>query len=139
MLQDIIEASDTDKHAAADVFEVLLHIPDRLGLELCSSGATSPEATDLTSSWGVGRALALGEEARGFYLVRRENIDGQEVSEAMVRSCQVVKDRVIGGPEVASKQINKEFIPSHGVKMLDCLSCCTMRRRWGVFVILLGS
>lgn len=32
----------------------------------------------------------------------------------MVRSCQVVKDRVVGGPEVASKQINKEFIPSHG-------------------------
>jgi hypothetical protein len=26
----------------------------------------------------------------------------------------VVKDRVVGGPEVASKQVNKEFIPSHG-------------------------
>jgi hypothetical protein len=76
MFQDIVKVSDTDKHAAADVFEGLLQIPDGLGLKLCSSRATSPEATDLASSWRVGGALALGNEARGFDLVRRENIDG---------------------------------------------------------------
>lgn len=35
--------------------------------------------------------------------MRREDVDGEEVSEAMVRSGQVVEDRVIDGPEVTSK------------------------------------
>jgi len=58
--------------------------------------------------------LALSDKSRSFDLVRGEDVDGQEVSEAMVSSGQVVEDGVVDDPEVASKQIDKEFIPSHG-------------------------
>jgi hypothetical protein len=45
--------------------------------------------------------------------MRRKDVDGKEVSEAMVRSGQVVEDGVVDGSQVSSKQVDEEFIPGH--------------------------
>jgi len=107
MIQNIIELSDSNQHATVDLLEILFQIPDTFSLELGSNGTTSPEATDLASSFWIRRLLSLSNEARGFNLVRRKDVDGEEVSEAMVRSGQVVEDGVVNGSQVASKQVDE--------------------------------
>jgi hypothetical protein len=47
--------------------------------------------------------LSLNDETRSLDLVRGEDVDGKEVSETMVSSGQMVEDRVVDGPEVASE------------------------------------
>lgn len=82
--QDAIKSTNTDNKVAAQILKILLQVPERLCDEFCAQRAALPAVREVISGGRVRAQLAIFDETRNFDLIRRQDIDWQQVRETVL-------------------------------------------------------